>query len=206
MNFALFGNVIGAEVGMIPGFAFVGPLFGLPVSVLAAFIERPFVSRAGVGREAIWRSLQANLVSLVVGYVLVFLLLPLAMSFGPAAMLAPVAAIAASSFIEFKYLQHQTPLRVDGWFLIAAGNVASGIVCVFIMMFARHCSDFHLYEVMRLNQQINPGLLQTVVAVGCVALFLYSFHATWMVDTAVPRDAETPTDDAAAKSSEPNPQ
>src|SRR5262249_41298362 len=40
----------------------------LPASVLAAVLERPFVSRAGVQEYAFWYSLQANLVSLVIGY------------------------------------------------------------------------------------------------------------------------------------------
>lgn len=61
-------NTITADMGMIPGLAFVGPAMGLPLSVLAAFVERPFYTLAGVKRHTIWYSLQANLVSLGVGF------------------------------------------------------------------------------------------------------------------------------------------
>ena len=40
-------------MGLIPALAFVGPAMGLPLSVLAAFIERPFYTRAGVERQTI---------------------------------------------------------------------------------------------------------------------------------------------------------
>ena len=36
----VLANTITADMGLIPGFAFVGPGMGLPLSVLASFIER----------------------------------------------------------------------------------------------------------------------------------------------------------------------
>jgi hypothetical protein len=47
-------NTITAEMGLIPGLAFVGPAMGLPLSVLAAFVERPFYSLAGVRHRTLW--------------------------------------------------------------------------------------------------------------------------------------------------------
>jgi hypothetical protein len=38
----ILANTITADMGMIPGLTFAGPAMGLPLSVLAAFIERPF--------------------------------------------------------------------------------------------------------------------------------------------------------------------
>src|SRR5947209_12590324 len=64
-----FANSIAPTAYFWPG---VLPLMlgmALPASVLAAVLERPFVSRAGVREYAFWYSLQANLVSLVIGYV-----------------------------------------------------------------------------------------------------------------------------------------
>ena len=55
----LLANAIAADAGLIQGLAIFGPAMG--VSVLAAFIERPFVKRAGFGKSAIWFSLQAKL-------------------------------------------------------------------------------------------------------------------------------------------------
>ncbi len=42
----LLANSIAADAGLIPGLAIFGPAMGLPLSVLAAFIERPFVTLA----------------------------------------------------------------------------------------------------------------------------------------------------------------
>jgi len=56
----ILANTITADMGLIPGLAFVGPAMGLPLSVLAAFIERPFYTRAGVERQMIWYSLQST--------------------------------------------------------------------------------------------------------------------------------------------------
>jgi hypothetical protein len=62
----ILANVITSDMGLIPGLAIAGPALGLPLSVLASFLERPFVSLAGVRRHAIWYSLQANCISLLV--------------------------------------------------------------------------------------------------------------------------------------------
>lgn len=64
----MLANTITADMGLVPGCALIGPAMGLPLSVLAAFLERPFYSAAGIKRGAIWYSLQANLISLLVGY------------------------------------------------------------------------------------------------------------------------------------------
>jgi hypothetical protein len=45
--------------------------------VLASVLERPFVSRAGVPESAFWYSLQANFISLAIGYVSLPLAVPL---------------------------------------------------------------------------------------------------------------------------------
>jgi len=65
----ILANTITADMGLIPGLALAGPALGLPLSVFAAFLERPFISLAGVCSDAIWYSLQANFVSLLIGYV-----------------------------------------------------------------------------------------------------------------------------------------
>jgi hypothetical protein len=102
----LFANVITADMGLIPGLAMFGPAMGLPLSVLAAFLERPFVTRAGFERNALWFSLQANFVSLLVGYVMT--LGWIAIIIGPGgndvlALLWPFCAVGLSIFTERWY-------------------------------------------------------------------------------------------------------
>jgi len=47
----LLADTITADMGWIPGLAFVGPAMGLPLSVLAAFLERPFYTLGGVRHQ-----------------------------------------------------------------------------------------------------------------------------------------------------------
>ena len=58
---SIFANAIAPSAYFWPG---VLPLMlgmAFPATVLAAVIERPFVTRAGVTKHALWYSLQANL-------------------------------------------------------------------------------------------------------------------------------------------------
>src|SRR5213082_938665 len=66
-----FANSIAPTAYFWPGVLPLAFGLALPASVLAAFLERPFVTRAGVREYALWYSLQANLVSLAVGYLTV---------------------------------------------------------------------------------------------------------------------------------------
>jgi hypothetical protein len=132
----VLANVITADMGLIPGLAFVGPAMGLPLSVLAAFIERPFYSRGGVPAHAIWYSLQANLVSLIAGFVLllVFGCLASAVCLGAsdtAFFVAwPLLAVCLSSVIERAYIARRMGSGGVSWGWAAAGNVLSAAVCV----------------------------------------------------------------------------
>src|SRR5262245_635604 len=115
----LLANTLTADMGMIPGLAFVGPAMGLPLSVLAGFIERPFYTRAGVQRHALWYSLQANCVSLGFGFAATLLfmflndLLHYAFDFFA---VWPFFAVCVSILVERTYLQRYanadpTPIR-----------------------------------------------------------------------------------------------
>jgi hypothetical protein len=57
---SILANTITADMGMISGLAFVGPAMGLPLSVLASFVERPFYALAGVKHHTIWYSLRSS--------------------------------------------------------------------------------------------------------------------------------------------------
>jgi hypothetical protein len=98
----------------------------LPASVLAAFLERPFVSQAGVREHAAWYSLQANLVSLVIGY----LTLPFGVyalyTIGP---LWSVMAVCMSIVAEgWYYRRRATKGSEFRWGPVVWGNLFSSFV------------------------------------------------------------------------------
>jgi len=156
----LFANAITADMGMIPGFALVGPAMGFPLSVLAAFLERPAYTRAGVSHSTIWYSLQANFVSLILGYLGTFLLLPIAMYSGPdLALLCPIVAVAKSSHLN--------------WVWIAIANVFSAGACIVIVVVSRYIRNNYEYFAL----QFDPvhDVLQVMVGFGSCVLFVISF-------------------------------
>lgn len=136
MGMAILANTITADMGLIPGLAIAGPAMGLPLSMLAGFLERPFVTRAGVGRHALCYSLQANLISLLVGYVglIVCLVVVTPMSFriGEGVMFCawPLVSIAVSILVESAYLARKVPVGGAlnrGW-IIAANLFSVGVI------------------------------------------------------------------------------
>ena len=72
LTFAIpaFANTIAPTAYFWPGVLPLTLGLALPATVLAAVLERPFVSRAGVTEHTLWYSLQANCVSPVLGFVM----------------------------------------------------------------------------------------------------------------------------------------
>ena len=175
----ILANTITADMGMIPGLAFVGPAMGLPLSVLAAFVERPFYTLAGVRRYCIWYSLQANLVSLGIGFVATFMAAFLFDSMRQYYALFevwPFFAVCVSIIVERWYLQTRTgPDRVK-WGWSAVGNILSAALCVgvlFLTVYLRSAFP-------GLRRPLTPynGPLQIFAFVGSAALFVVSFIFT----------------------------
>ena len=173
----LFANSIAADAGLIPGLAIFGPALGLPLSVLAAFIERPFFSRAGVSTRTIWYSLQANFVSLLVGYAATMIVIPVLMSPNDAfGLIWPFAAWGISVVSERQYMQMRNRPRRVAWGPVTAGNVVSAAVSIGILIFVvwlrglvpRMCDALREYE----------DVMTVVVALGSLVLFVASFVAT----------------------------
>jgi len=128
----ILANTITADMGLIPGLGIIGPLFGLPLSVMAAVIERPFLTAAGLKRDTVWYSIQANFISLLAGYPLVCVAAGLE-SFGGAMLLWPFAAVLISTVIERAYMNKTVGLVLPfGWVLGA--NTVSALACVMILV------------------------------------------------------------------------
>lgn len=65
----VLANVIAPTISVWPGMVHANFALAIPASILAAVLERPFLTRAGVSRHTMLFSLQANAVSLAIGYV-----------------------------------------------------------------------------------------------------------------------------------------
>jgi hypothetical protein len=122
----VFANSIAPTAYFFPG---VLPwMFGMavPASVLAAFLERPFVAWAGVREHALWYSLQANLISLVIGYLTMPIGIYAIYSIGP---FWSVIAVSMSVVSERCYYQWRaTEGSSVRWGPIVLANVFSSFV------------------------------------------------------------------------------
>ena len=171
----LFANSIAADAGLIPGLAIFGPAMGLPLSVLAAFIERPFVTRSGFGRNAIWFSLQANFVSLLIGYFATMIVIPLVMSPGGdlVGLVWPFLAVGISISTERLYLTMRLRDGVVSWALMTWGNIISALSCITVMLIAatlRDAAPRLSVDLRQYETAMNEG-----VAIASLLLLLGSF-------------------------------
>ena len=172
-------NTITADMGLIPGFAFVGPALGLPLSVLAAFLECPFVSLSGVKQGAIWYSLQANFVSLLVGYVGLFAAGLVFGAFGgyrseeALFLVWPFIAVAVSIAVEQAYLARRQRAYRPQWGWTALGNVLSASACVLVLVLVGGLRA----KFPQWGRTLAPyhDALQLLAGFGSAALFLIAF-------------------------------
>lgn len=173
----LLANAIAADAGLIPGLAIFGPAMGLPVSVLAAFIERPFVTRAGFGKSAIWFSLQANFVSLLVGYAATLVVIPFVMSPNIwIGLVWPFLAVGISIVTERQYLNAQlSPTRVR-WLPIAVANVFSAASCIAVLIVAANLRSMNRHWAIELKPYEVP--LTVIAATASLALLVGSFFVS----------------------------
>ena len=173
----LLANAIAADAGLIPGLAIFGPAMGLPVSVLAAFIERPFVKRAGFGKSAIWFSLQANLVSLLVGYVATLIVIPLVMSLSnPLGLFWPFLAVGISIVTERQYLNAQLSPSHVPWLPIAAANIIGSASCIAVLIVVANLESTHRNWAIVFRPYEAP--LTVIVAACSLVLLVGSFSVS----------------------------
>ena len=172
-------NTITADMGLIPGLAFVGPAMGLPLSVMAAFIERPFYSLAGIRHKTIWYSLQANLVSLAVGFFATFIAAALTdamREYDALFEVWPFLAVCVSIIVERIYLQRRNRSTRVAWSWTAAGNILSAAICVGLLFLIAEMRPA-LPQLRRTLAPFNAGL-QGFALIASGGLFLLSFLFT----------------------------
>jgi hypothetical protein len=126
-----FANSIAPTAYFWPG---VLPLMlgmALPASVLAAVLERPFVTQAGVREYAFWYSLQANLISLVIGYLMLPVAVDAIYTIGPFWSLIAVAMSVVSEGWYYQWRAIKAPGSVR-WGSVVWGNAFSSFVLLLL--------------------------------------------------------------------------
>ena len=141
----------------------------VPASVLAAFLERPFVTAAGVRSSALRHSLRANAISLGVGYLTLPIGVPAIYTVGP---LWSVAAVTLSVLSEGWYLRSRSdhPFR---WGPVIWGNLFSSAVLLSLPYFALEVKQARPEWVWQLDP--HQGWLWWGSVGGGILVFVGSF-------------------------------
>ncbi len=182
-------NAIAPTVYFWPG---VLPLnFGLaiPASVLAAVLERPFVSASGVRASPLKHSLRANAISLLVGYLTLPFAVPALYQFGPVWSLC---AVTLSILWESLYLRSRAtePFRLRP---LIWGNLFSSVVLLLIPVAAiafKNARPDLVWRLMPIYEWLWWGTV-----LGGVVIFVMSFALL----SASPGTHEILSTDAAAQ-------
>lgn len=121
-----FANSISPYVWFWPGIVTITVIYAFPATLLAAFIERPFLTLAGFEQRALVLSLRANFLSTIVGILFVPFGEPLLYGLGP---IWCVIAFVISCVVEIIYLRRFNRGLLKRYIII--GNaVSSGLLMV----------------------------------------------------------------------------
>ena len=144
-----------------PGILHTSLVYSLPATVLVAIIERDWFRRTGDRRGSLILSLRANLLSTIVG----ILLVPASVVaiYSPFCLLLPFAAFAISCCIEIGYLRTFVDRDIPAWPLVGA-NAASTAVLAFVPSIAEFTGEVQPEWVSWLWDRWNSLLVATLVA------------------------------------------
>ena len=162
-------NSLSAYAYFWPGVVSITVVFAFPTSLLAAFIERPFLTAAGITRRPLVLSLRANFLSTIVGILLIPIGYPALYTIGP---LWSMIAIWISCVVEISYLRrfsHQS-FSLD-WAVL--GNLASSAVLMILPPIVMAIEE-HNHRLAWIVEPHREWLTMSLLAVS-VAVFLASF-------------------------------
>lgn len=190
LEFAIAGIDVATFVRRVGDFA---PLFGVPV--LAAVIERPFFSAAGLSRNVIWYSIRANCVSFLIGGLVGGCFVPMWPIYGGLGfVLWLLIVIPAVSLIEtwcVGSVERHTPTVKSRWIL--TGNVVSTMVCFAACICPKLLETPHR----RVALQPYAGPAGLILAWSSIATIVAAFVIPWVRNRLDGTDAEKPaTDDS----------
>ncbi len=161
-------NSLSPYIWFWPGVVSLSLIYAFPASLLAAFAERPFVTRAGFDRRALVLSLRANFFSTVVGLLLLPVGMPALYTIGP---LWCVAAFAISCTVEVLCLRQFNRELAKGS-IIAGNAVSSGLLMILPpIAFELRTSYYFLARVM----EPHEVWLAWTATLASLAVFLLSF-------------------------------
>jgi hypothetical protein len=168
----VLANSISPTVGFVPGFQPFGLTLALPMTVLAGILEGPFVARAGVREHARWYSLQANFVSLLLGYLMLPIAVPALYTIGILWSLPAICVSIVSEGYYYRLFVVPRDSRLK-WRWVIIGNLFSNFVLLAIPVLASIAQHFWPY----LLWDIEPymGELTLVTVLGSLAAFGVSF-------------------------------
>lgn len=162
-------NSLSPYVYFWPGIISITLVYAFPASLLAAFIERPFLTAAGIKRRPLVLSLRANFVSTIVGILLIPIGYPALYTIGP---LWCLAAFGVSCLVEIAYLRrfsHQS--FTWGW--AVGGNAVSSAVLMILPPVAIAIRQ-NYYQLAWSLEPHQTWMALSALGVS-VALFLASF-------------------------------
>ena len=141
----------------------------LTLSVLAALIERPFVTRAGVSRFALCASLQANFITTLVG----LLCTPIAffvLAFPALLLVWWPLAVWLSYRVECWWYRRSDPAVTLNRLPVLWGNLASNLVFFVLLAVTPHPSPSRL----RWLHSLQPELT-ILTGAACAATYVAAF-------------------------------
>jgi hypothetical protein len=175
----LFADSIAPTAFFFPGFLFMSLGAAILATVLAGVLERPFVSRAGVKENAIWYSLQANLVSAVIGLLCMPLAVALLETFPPLWCLAAVTISIISEGVYYQSCALEPGQELRWRWIILANIFSSAILFAplpILEYFKDRYTDSYWWWGLRF-ERYQVWMLYPSVAAG-LAAFVWSFVVT----------------------------
>jgi hypothetical protein len=169
-----------------PGVLHVSIVYSFPATVLAALIERDFVRLPGERRGSLVLSLRANLISTIVG----ILLIPVAMYLLYTPILPP-AAFAISCWVEIAYLKRFVDPGYSARRLVLGNAISAGTLIVIPI----------IAEVVKELRPVWPWLMQDywieTLSVAC-AVSAVILVAAWFVPAPRREEASSPLSEVAS--------
>ena len=136
-------NSLASWVWIWPGVVSINPLFGLLPTLLASFVERPFVTRARVTKRPLIRSIRANVLSLLAGIPVSTFVWSVRSESG----LFVLAGVAVAVTIAVEGFYFRSVLRKEdrrlSWRWIIFGNISSNALLIAIALTVRTLQETH---------------------------------------------------------------
>jgi hypothetical protein len=164
-----YADSISPYVWFWPGIVSITLIYAFPASLLAAFVERPFITWAGFKQRALVLSLRANFLSTVVGILFIPLGEPLLYALGP---LWCVIAFVISCLVEVVYLRRFNRNLLKGH-IVVGNTVSSGLLMILPPIAVVVRTKCPLLAQLTEHHEVWLGWSASLVS---LALFLASFR------------------------------